>query len=368
MRVSSLPGLLILALAATADAADTPVPIEVYLVTGDIVAGERISEDDDSLVVRRTIEGVSGTVTYPKTQVTRVVRLEDAYREWLAKTPDTVPGQLDLARWCYSKSMNEQACTHARRVLALDAGNLDARTIMNAVGWVEADGKWMRREDYLAQHGLVLYCSRVMTSEQKAGLADLVAARANAQNAAERKRRALADCDATIANATNRLAAIDKERGDLQAKAKAGDAAQAKVDSAQKQLDAANDRLKKANNAGNNRNNGGYGNRGGNQGGNNNVTAAQNAQRQAQQAYNDAVTEARRTRSDGEAAKRRLADFERDAPTLRTSLDTAQKNRPQLEQEAKAAKDAADAAAKTLNDALAAVPTPSDLPAGLVPR
>jgi len=66
------------------------------------------------------------------------------YRSRREETPDTLPGQLDLADWCRRQRLFPQEQAHLARALEFDAEHADART---RLGFVRAGSTWVRRDD-----------------------------------------------------------------------------------------------------------------------------------------------------------------------------------------------------------------------------
>lgn len=69
--------------------------------------------------------------------------LREQYEQRRLGAPQTVQGQLDLAKWCESHHMHEEAVTAHEQVLELDPENATAR---RALGYKRVKGQWTRDE------------------------------------------------------------------------------------------------------------------------------------------------------------------------------------------------------------------------------
>jgi hypothetical protein len=67
-----------------------------------------------------------------------------AYRKTREKTADTVDGQIELARWCVKRKLEDQARAHWTRVLELDPNNIEAR---QRLGFKAINGAWVNEGD-----------------------------------------------------------------------------------------------------------------------------------------------------------------------------------------------------------------------------
>ncbi len=76
--------------------------------------------------------------------VTAQDRRFTAYRILRDKTPDTLEGQLELARWCAKNKLPEQARAHSTRVLEIDPNHAEARS---ALGYRLVNGEWLQNEE-----------------------------------------------------------------------------------------------------------------------------------------------------------------------------------------------------------------------------
>jgi hypothetical protein len=67
-----------------------------------------------------------------------------AYRAARGRYPQTVEGQLELARWCAGRGLADQARAHLSRVLELDPNHVQARELL---GFQKINGSWVSREE-----------------------------------------------------------------------------------------------------------------------------------------------------------------------------------------------------------------------------
>ena len=67
-----------------------------------------------------------------------------AYRQMRGNYPQTVAGQIELARWCAKKKLVDQQRAHLTKVLELDPDNAEARA---ELGFKQIAGAWHSREE-----------------------------------------------------------------------------------------------------------------------------------------------------------------------------------------------------------------------------
>jgi len=332
--------------------------VEVFLPGGESVVGEVMAETEDTISVRRAMNGVVGTMTYQKRQIIKVVSVGDQYQEWLGKTPQTAEAQLDLARWCLGKELRAPARAHAEKALALDPRFTEARRLMAQLGFIQIDGKWTSRDDFLATRGLVEANGRIMTTEQAAGIDGVSKERAAAQLVARQGEGRLAQIDKELAFAKARVDLFAKERPIVQAKAQELETAQKALDAAKKRAVTADERAAAAARGGNQVQ--GNGKRGG--GGN----AAVAAQELAHKDYETAQASLRKAEIAAGSAKTRLAEMDRDIPGLHAKVAELGKVRPQALTDSDAAKAKLAEVEVRLQAAMAVIQMPTGLPPELV--
>jgi hypothetical protein len=103
----------------------------------------------------RTRHGV--LMVLPAAQVIEVSRPPEALGEYarLAPTfPDTVDDQWRLAEWCRQHQLLGQRAAHLRRIIELSPDHVAAR---HALGYVQLQGEWTTRSDFLTERGYRLY-------------------------------------------------------------------------------------------------------------------------------------------------------------------------------------------------------------------
>ena len=66
--------------------------------------------------------------------------------------PDTVEGQLALARWCRTMQLPEQRVRHLERIIELDPDHAEARL---ALGYQKVEGEWKTRDEIFKDKGMV---------------------------------------------------------------------------------------------------------------------------------------------------------------------------------------------------------------------
>ncbi len=66
------------------------------------------------------------------------------YRDMRAKAPDTIPGQLELARWCADRKLEDQARAHLSRVLDFEPDHAQARQLL---GFMFINGTWVSHQE-----------------------------------------------------------------------------------------------------------------------------------------------------------------------------------------------------------------------------
>jgi hypothetical protein len=93
-------------------------------------------------------------------QVVEHVREAAAITDYWQVAPtfaDNVDEQWRLAEWCAQRGLEKERREHLRRVVELDPQQARA---WQALGYHEIDGKWVTRQGYLEEQGLVYYRGR----------------------------------------------------------------------------------------------------------------------------------------------------------------------------------------------------------------
>lgn len=137
------------------------------LASGGRLEGKIIpaTEADDKANFTIELEG-GGRVTIPRGQVTRprtTSAAEAEYQKVSRSSPDTVAEHEKLAEWCRQHKLPDEYQRHLERILELNPAHVGART---ALGFRQQGGKWLKREDLMADRGLVNYKGRYVTPQQ----------------------------------------------------------------------------------------------------------------------------------------------------------------------------------------------------------
>lgn len=138
----------------------------LVLASGGRLEG-KIDQLADADKANFTIElAAGGRVTIPRSQVTRVdttSAAEAEYQKLSHSSPDTVAEHEKLAEWCRQHKLSDEYQRHLERILELNPSHVEART---ALGFRQKNGKWLKREDLMADRGLVNYKGRYITPQQ----------------------------------------------------------------------------------------------------------------------------------------------------------------------------------------------------------
>ena len=185
--------------------------VEIKLRSGAKIIGELISEDANKVSIKTTTLGKTGrsmsmTGEYKRSDILELTNLADpeqtyANRATLAKTADEHSA---LATWCREQAMIEHAVEQAKKALALDRGQTTSAKLMADLGWVEADGKWLKETDLLASQGKVRYQGKIMTLEE-----------AKTAKALEKQQQSLKEAQQVIDGKTSALAKLDLQIEEL---------------------------------------------------------------------------------------------------------------------------------------------------------
>jgi chromosome segregation ATPase len=185
--------------------------VEIKLRSGAKIIGELISEDANKVSIKTTTLGKTGrsmsmTGEYKRSDILELTNLADpeqtyAKRATLAKTADEHSA---LATWCREQAMIEHAVEQAKKALALDRGQTTSAKLMADLGWVEADGKWLKETDLLASQGKVRYQGKIMTLEE-----------AKTAKALEKQQQSLKEAQQVIDGKTSALAKLDLQIEEL---------------------------------------------------------------------------------------------------------------------------------------------------------
>ena len=185
--------------------------VEIKLRSGAKITGELISEDANKVSIKTTTLGKTGrsmsmTGEYKRSDILELTNLADpeqtyAKRATLAKTADEHSA---LATWCREQAMMEHAVEQAKKALALDREHAASAKLMTELGWVEADGKWLKETDLLASQGKVRYQGKIMTLEE-----------AKTAKALEKQQQSLKEAQQVLDGKTSALAKLDLQIEEL---------------------------------------------------------------------------------------------------------------------------------------------------------
>lgn len=139
----------------------------VELKSGGRIAGQVQQQEDGSY---RVVTAAGTVVRLDRGQVMKVESPsveQHSYASRAFAAPDTVEAQLALARWCREAQLNTEAARHAARVVELDPVNAEARKMLN---FRNVSGKWLTREEVMAQRGMVWHDGKYRTRQEIAVL------------------------------------------------------------------------------------------------------------------------------------------------------------------------------------------------------
>ncbi len=125
-----------------------------HLASGGTVEGTLLNPDESPRATYQ-VKTDNGTLVLGKTTVRDVVAFSaqlKQYEEFLPRMPDTVEGQLQMAKWCDQNNLPEKRDYHYNEVLRREPDNVDAR---KALGYERFQNKWIIRDDWLRQQGYI---------------------------------------------------------------------------------------------------------------------------------------------------------------------------------------------------------------------
>ena len=201
--------------------------VEFHLNSGQVVKGELVEQTDSLVRVKSAIATKSGsmsvTMAYKREDIASLVTLDDPEVIYAkrAKTAASADDHAALADWCREQALTDHAVDQARLALAQNPGQPAAKALLTSLGWILADGAWVKESDWLGRQGKVRYQGQVMTS-----------AEADALKTKAKEGQVLADAGKEVDAKTAYIAALDKQLADLQKRPAQLDAAQAKATSA----------------------------------------------------------------------------------------------------------------------------------------
>jgi hypothetical protein len=185
--------------------------VEIKLRSGAKVIGELISEDANKVSLKTTTLGKTGrsmsmTAEYKRSDIVELTHMADpeqtyTKRATLAKTADEHSA---LATWCRENVMLDHAVEQAKLALVIEHEHAASAKLMTELGWVEADGKWLKETDLLASQGKVRYQGKIMTLEE-----------AKTAKALEKQQQALKEAQQSLDDKTSALAKLDRQIEEL---------------------------------------------------------------------------------------------------------------------------------------------------------
>jgi tetratricopeptide (TPR) repeat protein len=134
-----------------------------HLADGGEVVGQLVERGDDGEYIIKPVLG--GSVTLAKDQVADVVRQSEHQAEYEKQSralPDTVAAHRAMADWCKQHQLSEQSDHHLRRILELDPDDEQART---SLGYQRHQGKWLTRDEIMAERGMYYYDGAYRTAQ-----------------------------------------------------------------------------------------------------------------------------------------------------------------------------------------------------------
>jgi hypothetical protein len=343
--------------AATADGAAADL-VDLHLANGERARGSLLDETADTYVVHQTVLVKSGSIstdrTYAKSDVTDIVHVQDEYKLRAAKVgaDASAEAHAGLAMWCLDEGMTDAADQQAHLALAKDATNAHAQAVLVGLTYVDDHGTWVKAADYLTAHGLAVYNGVVMAQDQRDGLVELARQHAADRLEADRLQSAADAITTAIANDQGAIASTTRELADLDRRVGVDQATIAAVVTAKKALDAANGTAPKNGKKTSTKNNAA----------NSPSAAVQDAQRSAQQAYDDAVAAGQQAQADLIDAESRQTSATAEQKRAQADLDVEQPKQASATSDAETAAAKAEKSGKAFTDAFAAVIPPSDLP------
>lgn len=212
MRLHLSLALILLPLLTTSEAAER---LRVELNDGRVISGPVVARDGDSLsieVVETTASGRTMTmvVKCPLAQIVRKEVLPDPEQEYARQSAaaTTAATHVAVAIRCLDEwQRRDRALEHARKAIALDAGNTEAAALMTRLGWVLADGAWVEEATWLERQGKIRFEGSVITLAER----DAILAQRGKAAEAEAVTRAAASRERDLESATKKLRDIDAD-------------------------------------------------------------------------------------------------------------------------------------------------------------
>ncbi len=134
-----------------------------HLTDGGEVVGQLVERGTDGEYIIKPALG--GILTLAEDQVADVVRQSEHQAEYEKQSralPDTVAAHRAMADWCKQHQLSEQSDHHLRRLLELDPDNEEVRT---SLGYQRYQGKWLTRDEIMAERGMYYYDGTFRTAQ-----------------------------------------------------------------------------------------------------------------------------------------------------------------------------------------------------------
>jgi hypothetical protein len=125
------------------------------LTAGGRLTGVLVERGSAEQYVVRTDSGAMVTLT--KKQVRKFTKTDDnllEYRQRSRTLPDTADAHRQLAQWCKEHQLTKLRKHHLQRILQLDPSDKEAR---KSLGYQQHKGRWLDRDQIMAERGLRLY-------------------------------------------------------------------------------------------------------------------------------------------------------------------------------------------------------------------
>lgn len=147
--------------AARGAAADT-----FELAGGGKIEGELLNPKEEPRTKYVVAIAGGGEVSLDAAQVVKYTAQKpenEEYEKLRRRAPDTAEGQWAMAEWCRERKMLAERDVHLERVIELKPDHVAAR---RALGYSQADGRWVKREELMAERGMVLYKGHYRTPQE----------------------------------------------------------------------------------------------------------------------------------------------------------------------------------------------------------
>ncbi len=210
--------VLAVAAATLAEPAAAAQQIEVIrLRDQQKISGELISDDGTVLRIRQAWVGKQGTSYLEwllnRSEITGYELSPDLETTYAARKADAKSAAqlLALAQWCREHGMAARSAELAIAALKQQDDLPGAARLLDELGWVKVEDKWVKEDVWLAENGKVRYRGEIMTTAEAQKLKE----RDKQDTAIAKKETALAALDKDLAKAERRQQEIKAERAKL---------------------------------------------------------------------------------------------------------------------------------------------------------